>query len=91
MTVYVDGLKPIVQNDNWKWDSACHMVADSEEELLDFAERLGLKRSWFQRGPYPHFDLTRAKRLQAVRLGARSISRAELMQVLNKNKRDGKP
>lgn len=49
----------------------CHMTADTLGELHDFAAKLGLKREWFQdKQNHPHYDLTRNKRYQAVKLGA---------------------
>lgn len=36
-----------------------HLISDtSEEELHEFWNYLGFKRSWFQDGKYPHYDLT---------------------------------
>lgn len=52
-------------------EGACHLTASTEDELHAFAERLGLRREWFQ--PHwsaPHYDLTGPKRAQAVKLGA---------------------
>jgi len=45
-------------------------MADSEEELHDFASLLGLRRSWFQPVSTPHYDLTATKREKALVLGA---------------------
>jgi hypothetical protein len=47
------------------------MVADSVDELHSFADKLGLRRQWFQhRTLYPHYDLTEAVRRKAIALGA---------------------
>ncbi len=51
----------------------CHMWADTEAELHAFAERLGLRRAWFQEPPkarWKHYDICRSKRALAVKLGA---------------------
>ena len=55
----------------------CHMVSDdSVTELLEFAKRLGLKQDWFQNQKWyqtkkiPHFDLSKSKRAEAIKLGA---------------------
>ena len=48
----------------------CHMLSDNIEELHEFASKLGLKRSWFQNGSAPHYDLSKEKRAQALKLGA---------------------
>lgn len=72
MSVYVDDC--FCHGDNWgKWQGGGHMQADTLDELHSMADRLGLKRSWFQRGrraALDHYDLTRGKREQALRLGA---------------------
>lgn len=90
MAVYVDELrtirpadsKPQAQRNGNRW---CHMTATSEEELHDFAARLGLKRSWYQVGGrkvwhwyLSHYDLVPSKRALAVRLGAVEVSLEEM-------------
>ena len=50
------------------------MQADTLEELHAMADRLGLRRSWFQSKAgkpwHDHYDLTRSRRAQAIELGA---------------------
>lgn len=49
----------------------CHMTADTVEELHAMADRIGLRRAWFQnKDGRLHYDLTPGKRMQAVRHGA---------------------
>lgn len=71
MSVYVDDC---FQGPSWgRWQGGGHMQADTPEELHAFAERIGLKRSWFQKGSRPemdHYDLTRSKRKLALAEGA---------------------
>jgi hypothetical protein len=81
--IYVDELrswpqqaKPGAERYFGNGKKSCHMYADSIPELIAFAERLGLKRIWFQAEHGGHFDLTPPKRAQAIRLGATTI-RAE--------------
>ena len=75
MTVYVDS-----ECIRWRGRDWCHLVADSVEELHDFAARLGLQRNWFQnRGRYPHYDVTRAVRNRALRMGAVDADRETLI------------
>jgi hypothetical protein len=64
----------------------CHMVSDtSEAELHDFAERIGMKRAWFQdRKRFPHYDLTAKRRAVAVFLGAVEVPSRELILRLEK-------
>lgn len=80
--VYVD----MLINYGWKLGPSCHLLADSEDELHEFAAKIGMKRSWFQPakvGAMPHYDLTAGKRMQAVKNGAKEIDRSELVQMLN--------
>ena len=82
--VYVDPIQPTPQrwHRKWKYPSYCHMFADSEQELQDFARQLGLRKGWFQDGSIPHFDLTANKRLLARRLGALEVSTKEWIRRL---------
>lgn len=64
----------------------CHMIADTEVELLTMATRLGLRREWIQRDRHrkgcPHFDLVPSKRALAVRFGAVPVTRREFVEHL---------
>ena len=63
---------------NHQW---CHMWADTLEELHAMAEKLGLKRAWFQnRESLPHYDLVPSKRKKAIQLGAKEISIYEYLR-----------
>lgn len=64
-----------------------HMVAtESEEELHDFAKKIGLKREWFQQPKKPlmrhaHYDLTTKTKLgQALDAGAKLKECRELVK-----------
>lgn len=70
MTVYVDEVMRWPTTIRCFRDGSCHLTADTVEELHEVAAKLRLKRSWFQSGPVPHYDLTPGKRVSAVRLGA---------------------
>jgi hypothetical protein len=79
MAVYVDRLFDTRGwSPNWPFPFACHMMADTEEELHAMARRLNLKRAWFQPGPpahsVAHYDLTVRKRARAVEFGAIEVS-----------------
>ena len=52
------------------------LMADTEEELLAFAAKIGLRPEWMQRRPdgTPYFRIGAAKRIQAVRAGARDLA-----------------
>jgi Protein of unknown function (DUF4031) len=76
MSVYVDD--GFVEGDWGYWSGGGHMQADTLEELHLMADRLGLRRAWFQSKPrkpwHDHYDLTRRRRDIAIRLGAVPIT-----------------
>ena|ERR1043166_1460019 len=53
-----------------------HLLADSTDELLAMAARLGLQPRWLQHAgtPREHFDVSQSKRALAVRYGAQEIT-----------------
>lgn len=67
----------------------CHMIADTEEELHDMADRIGVRQVHFQDGARPHYDICKTKRAQAVRLGAQEVSSKELVRRLREAQVDG--
>lgn len=65
MTVYVDDMR------------ACHMIADTDDELHAMADRIGVARKWHQSPPkasHSHYDICLSKRAQAVAAGAIEIT-----------------
>ncbi len=85
MTVYVDDIVdyhktvPACPNAR-RW---CHMATDGPiEELHAMAERIGLKREWFQDpNRFPHYDLVVSRRALAVKAGAVEVSGRELLRL----------
>lgn len=74
MTIYFDGV---------------HLVSDSSiQELHEFAERLGLKRHWFQnkrRRLRPHYDVKGVNlRLRAINIGAVGVDKREVIEALRR-------
>lgn len=83
MSVYVDELSPCVKSAKWPYDQSCHLVADYVWELHFFAGRMRLKPAWFQNKPeLPHYDLTKGKRLLAVKLGAIEVDRNKIFELM---------
>lgn len=81
--VYVD---PLVSA-KWRYGPACHLFADSTEELHVFARRIGMKRAWFQNNSVlPHYDLTISRRENAILNGAVELSRRELIAMIQKRR-----
>lgn len=68
MTVYVDDMRaPFGRM------KMCHLWADTLDELLAMADRIGVARKWLQCPPcasWTHFDVALSKRALAVRCGA---------------------
>lgn len=90
MTVYVDNFRApaTVGGLRARWS---HLTADSPAELHKFAERVGLRREWFQArckyGKCPtldnccahfHYDVTDIVRAKAIAVGAQAIDIREL-------------
>lgn len=68
MTIYVDRARH-----PFKGHMMCHMTADSLCELHDMADRLVMKRNWFQAPPkasFPHYDIPERRREMAIKYGA---------------------
>lgn len=85
MSVYVDDLQACVRSEKWPYGFACHLVADSVEELHYFAGRMRLKPSWFQdQSSLPHYDLTKNFRSLAIKLGAVEIGREKFGELIRK-------
>lgn len=63
----------------------CHMISDTNDldELHAMADRLGLKRRWFQTdSSVPHYDLRDSKRRKAIEYGAREVGRREMGEII---------
>jgi hypothetical protein len=75
MTVYVDDMMrtATVGRLRARWS---HMLADTHEELIAMARKIGLRPEWIQHeGTHrEHFDLTEQRRTRAIALGAEQIS-----------------
>jgi hypothetical protein len=76
MSVYVDSMEA-----DFGRMKMCHMIADSHEELLEMATRLGVAHKWIQHvgRPSEHFDICKSKRALALRFGAKVITAHELV------------
>jgi hypothetical protein len=68
MTVYVDDVRhPFGRM------VMCHLWADSLDELLEMADRIGVARKWLQQPPkasWVHFDISLSRKVFALREGA---------------------
>jgi Protein of unknown function (DUF4031) len=78
LSVYIDNAFAV--GDWGRWSGGGHLQADTVEELHAFADRLGLRREWFQSKPgrpeNDHYDLGGKGRARALELGAIDEDRA---------------
>jgi len=77
MTVYVDDMRaPFGQM------IMCHMAADTTEELLEMADKIGVQQKWIQKQgtKYEHFDISLGKKELAIQNGAVLVTRKELVK-----------
>lgn len=87
--IYVDPMMDCMPNANWRYFQACHMFTDSDDltELHEFAKRIGLRREWFQAHyRLPHYDLTAARRVKAIELGAVSCGREKTVEEMKRRR-----
>jgi hypothetical protein len=90
MPVYVDDFRvpATVAGTRGRWS---HLTADTPHELHEFANKIGLRRAWFQAkcksGPCPsidgvcahfHYDVVDSRRTAAIAAGAREIGIREM-------------
>lgn len=76
MTVYVDEAKhPLGRM------LMCHMMADTHEELMAMATKIGVQHKWLQKQGqwHEHFDISKGKREQAIKHGAVPITSREMV------------
>lgn len=85
MAVYVDDMYklPIGQFKRMKMS---HLIADSEEELHEMADKIGLRRSWYQGD---HYDISLTHRKIAVREGAVEVGYHQLAYMSKRQKIEG--
>lgn len=71
MPIYVDDM-----NAKYGRMLMVHMLADSDEELHEMADKIGVNRKWWQAPPKhdSHYDICLSKKAKAVSLGAIEIT-----------------
>lgn len=79
MTVYVDDMRA-----RFGRMIMSHMLADTTEELLEMADRIGVDRRWIQEPGTAgeHFDICQSKKTLALRAGAEPISVRKMVQIV---------
>lgn len=80
MSVFFD--PPVKYTFRGKDILSSHLMADTSEELLAFARRIGLKPAWIQEAgtDKEHFDLMNSRIEVAERAGAERLSRTEFVR-----------
>lgn len=83
MSVYVDNMRA-----SYGTMIMCHMLADTEEELHEMADKIGILRKWHQYpGTYKsHYDISLIKKKLAIENGAIEVTRKEIGKILKKRK-----
>jgi poly-D-alanine transfer protein DltD len=58
----------------------CHLIADSQTELLEFVSKIGVNKKWIQYEgtSKEHFDICLSKKKKAIENGAVEINFREL-------------
>lgn len=79
MAVYIDNFNAPYRN-----MVMCHMIADTQTELLEMVDKIGVHRSWIQHEgtPKEHFDVCQAKKKKAIKLGAIEIPYRKLVEKI---------
>ncbi len=84
MSVYVDEIRTYPSGES------CHLFADSDAELHEFAQRIGLRRSWvdYHSGMVNilHYDLRPNVRALAVQYGAVEVMAKDYISRKRKEK-----
>jgi len=72
--IYVLPLHKTWPSKKWPFKCRCFLVADSRQELIEFAtQKLGLRHQWLQEGKRPHFFLSADNREKALAMGAQGV------------------
>ncbi len=61
----------------------CHMIADTQQELFEMVDKIGVQRKWVQdfNTSREHFDICLSKKKLAIQFGAKEISAKELATI----------
>ena len=81
--VYVDNF-----NAPYRRMTMCHMIADTQKELLEMVDKIGVQRKWIQDmdTPREHFDICLSKKKLAIQHGAKEIGFRELARMTSTRK-----
>lgn len=74
MSVYVDSMRA-----GYGRMIMCHMGADTDQELHEMADKIGVARKWYQKD---HYDICLSKRALAVKNGAKEITVRDMAHMI---------
>ena len=79
-----------IRNMTSRWS---HLTADTEDELHEFAARLGIPRRAFQHKPgrpiFDHYDVPEELRIEAIALGAVGLTWREAAKLRRSKTNEG--
>ena len=82
MAIYIDFMQ--IEFKGYKW---CHLLADTLQELHEFAAFIELDGRLFHRNAsYPHYDVTVQMRETAIEYGAIPADRRKIIECAKKLK-----
>lgn len=83
MSVYVDSAMIVMGRMRMS-----HMIADTTEELLEMADRIGVQRRWIQKPgtAWEHFDISAGMRAKAIAFGAIEITSRDLVRKIHRRR-----
>lgn len=82
MAIYVDFVRIEFKGHRW-----CHMLADTLQELHEFAVLIDVDKRLFHRhASYPHYDITVQMRETAIAQGAIPADRKKIIECAKKLK-----
>lgn len=79
MAVYVDKAR-----NKFRRMIMCHMMADTLEELHEMADKIGMRREWFQPKSSPHYDVCLERKSLAIKNGAVVADRKKVVELIRK-------
>ena len=65
-----------------------HMMADTHDELIEMADKIGVAKNWIQHEgkPMEHFDISMAKRDLALQYGAIAVTSRQLVMMVKRRR-----
>ncbi len=83
MTIYVDNMRAAYGR-----MLMCHMAADTTDELLAMADKIGVARRWLQKAGthHEHLDICMSKRAAAVKAGAIEVTMRDIGLLIRRKR-----